>query len=80
MRVMVIASGNYAKYLPSGSRGGRVTVEVEDQSTLRGLMEQLSFPDQMGRYVQVNGQRVDDLEQVLSHGDEIRFVLPLAGG
>lgn len=79
MRVTVVVFGSYAGYLPAGSEGGRVEVQVEEGASVQELADALDLPAEVRRYVRRNGVRLgpDDL---LSYGDTVWFAIPLAGG
>ena len=79
MQVTVILFGPYAQHLPPGSKGGRATVEVDDGTTVAGLLDSLGVPEDGRRYVTLDGRKAESASE-LSEGAELRVIVPLAGG
>ena len=79
MRVTVVVFGPYASRLPAGSQGGRIEMKVEEGTSVRELADVLDLPEEVTRYVRRDAVRLG-LDDVLSDGDIVSFVLPLAGG
>jgi molybdopterin converting factor small subunit len=66
----------FAKYLEDHPDG---KVEVQDDTTVRGLVEILGLPIKLVRVITVNGKQ-EDLDRVLSDGDLVYIFPPAMGG
>jgi len=66
----------FARYLKNHPDGN---VDVEEDSTVRGLAEILGLPVKLVRIVTVNGKQ-EDLNKVLSNGDLVYIFPPAIGG
>lgn len=71
--------GSYSDRLPAGGDRGRIEVRLDEGASVRDLADALGLPAEARRYVKRDDERLgaDDL---LSDGDTVRFVVPLAGG
>ena len=79
MQVVVALFGSYARLLPPASERGRAVVEVDEGTTIGGLLADLGVPDDGRQYISVDGKRAE-LSQPLWDGAEVRVIVPLGGG
>jgi molybdopterin converting factor small subunit len=68
-----------AGYLPPGTRGDHVVLEVPDGTTVGQVVHSLRIPPGLERLTVVNGRDVTP-DQVLAEGDVLSLFPPLAGG
>ena len=83
MRLTVKLVGTFAKYLPDGSQGNTVDLEVEAGTTATQLVNMLGLPEQQPFIVSVNDEIVSKSERslkVLDSTDNIKIIPPLKGG
>jgi molybdopterin converting factor small subunit len=79
MRVQVKLFATLRKYLPPGSAGDTLTVEVPDDATVADLVAALGIPSEHARMAVAAGEQLD-LAARLPPGLEINLFPPLAGG
>ncbi|MEI6727742.1 MAG: MoaD/ThiS family protein [Actinomycetes bacterium] len=79
MKVKVVLFGPQARLLPPGTRGNAASFDVEEGTTLAGLLDAVGVPAEGRSYVQLNGTRQELAAQV-NDGDEVRVIVPLGGG
>ena len=83
MQLTVKLVGTFAKYLPNGSQGNTVDLEVETGTTALQLVDMLGLPEQSPFIVSVNDDIVPKSERsskVLESTDNIKIIPPLKGG
>jgi molybdopterin converting factor small subunit len=76
MVVNVKLMSMFAKYLKNHPDG---KVDVAQNTTVRGLAENLGMPVKLVRIITVNGKQ-EDLDKVLSDGDLVYIFPPAIGG
>jgi molybdopterin converting factor small subunit len=76
MVVNVKLMSMFAKYLKNHPDG---KIDLEEDSTVRGLAEMLGLPPKLVRIVTVNGKQ-ENLDKVLSDGDLVYIFPPAIGG
>ncbi len=79
MQVRVALFGQYAELLPLGSERGRATLDVDEGTTVKQLLDRLGVPEMGRQYVTVDRRRADQSE-VLTDEAELRVIVPLGGG
>ena len=79
MRVQVKLFATLRKYLPAGSAGDTLTVDVAEGATVGDLVAALGIPADHARMAVAAGEQLD-LAARLPVGVEINLVPPLAGG
>lgn len=79
MRVRVKLFATLRKYLPAGSAGDTLTVEVPEDATVGDLVARLGIPPDHARMAVAAGAQLD-LAARLPAGVEINLFPPLAGG
>ena len=76
MIVNVKLMSMFAKYLKNYPDG---RIDVEENTTVRGLAENLGLPVKLVRIITVNGKQ-ENLDKVLSDGDLLYIFPPGIGG
>ena len=66
-------------YLPPGTRGDSVVLDVPDGTTVHQVVHSFRIPPELDRLTVVNGRDADP-EQRLIEGDVLSVFPPLAGG
>jgi molybdopterin synthase sulfur carrier subunit len=79
MKVEVRLFATLQPYLPAGTRGDCISLELPPGATVRDVVESLKIPGEVACLTVVNGRDAAP-EQVLSPGDELAMFPPLAGG
>ena len=79
MRVQVKLFATLRKYMPPGSAGDTLTVDVADDATVADLVARLGIPLEHARMAVAAGEQLD-LAAPLPAGVEINLFPPLAGG
>ncbi|MBW2064460.1 MAG: MoaD/ThiS family protein [Deltaproteobacteria bacterium] len=80
MKVRVNLYASLAKYTPEGSPGADSgIVDVEEGTTVRGLLSGLNIPEGAVKMVFLNGAYAKG-DEVLKEGDRIGVFPPVAGG
>ena len=79
MRVQVKLFATLRKYMPAGSAGDTLTVDVPEDATVADLIVRLGIPVDHARMAVAAGEQLD-LAARLPVGVEINLFPPLAGG
>ncbi len=79
MKIEVRLFANLARYLPPGTRGDGMTLEVPDGATVGEIVRRLAIPDELPGLLLVNGREARP-DRPLRPGDVLSIVPPLAGG
>ena len=79
MKVAVHLTATLRTYLPPGTRGDRVVLDVPDGTTVEQVVHSLRIPSELERLTVVNGRDAAP-EQRLVEGDLLSIFPPLAGG
>jgi molybdopterin converting factor small subunit len=79
MRVQVKLFATLRKYMPAGSAGDTLSVDVPDDATVGDLVAHLGIPVAHARMAVAAGEQLD-LAARLPAGVEINLFPPLAGG
>jgi sulfur carrier protein ThiS len=79
VKVKVVLFGQHAQMLPPGSQGNSTSIDVEEGTTVAGILDAFGVPPEGRSYVQLNGAR-EGLAAALQDGDEVRVIVPLGGG
>lgn len=79
MRITAKLHGTLRKYLPTGSQGNAMVVEVPDGASVAEVVERLNIPRDHARMF-VSGDEHLDASSVLHDGQELNIFPPLAGG
>ena len=79
MKVAVHLTATLRTYLPPGTRGDSVVLDLPDGTTVDQVVHSLRIPTAMERLTVVNGQDATP-DQRLAEGDVLSVFPPLAGG
>lgn len=79
MKIEVRLFANLAGYLPRGTRGDAVTLDVADAATVADVVRGLAIPADLPGLLLVNGRDAAP-DRRLHPGDVVAIVPPLAGG
>ena len=79
MKVEVHLTATLRAYLPPGTRGDRVVMDVPVGTTVDQVVHSLRIPSELERLTVVNGRDAAP-DQPLSEGDVLSLFPPLAGG
>lgn len=79
MKIEVRLFATLAAYLPEGSDGRSVTLDLPDGSTVGEIVRALGIPEEMPLVAMADG-RDAELGQPLADGVMLSFFPPLAGG
>ena len=79
MRITARLPGTLRTYLPKGSQGNAMLVEVPDGATVADVVDRLSIPCDHARMF-VSGDEHLEAASVLRDGQELNIFPPLAGG
>ena len=79
MKVEVYLFATLGRYLPPGTPGDRVALELPPHTTVGQVVASLGIPPDLETLRVVNG-RDAELDQLLHHGDVLSIFPPLAGG
>jgi len=80
VKVRVKLYANLRRYLPPSSEGGnRLELELEEGTTIGGLLEKLKIPPREAKSVFVNSVLREE-SYVLREGDEVGIFSPIGGG
>jgi len=83
VKITVKTSGLLGQYLPAGSTGNQAEIEVAEEITPQGVIEQLGMPPDGSYLVIHNGETVPKAARNSVHlqaGDNLAIVPPLKGG
>ena len=79
MKVVVHLTATLRAYLPPGTRGDSVVLDVPDGTTVEQVVPSLRVPPDLERLTVVNGRDVTP-DRALAEGDVLSLFPPLAGG
>jgi molybdopterin converting factor small subunit len=79
VKVAVHLTATLRAYLPPGTRGDSVVLDLPDGTTVDQVVHSLRIPPAMERLTVVNGQDATP-DQRLVEGDVLSVFPPLAGG
>jgi molybdopterin converting factor small subunit len=79
VKVEVHLFATLAAYLPAGTSGDSVTLEVADGTTVGELVQVLKIPEHLDCMTVVNGRDVPSDHRLID-GDALSLFPPLAGG
>ena len=79
MRVQVKLFATLRKYMPAGTTGDTLTVDVPADATVADLVASLGIPLEHARMAVAAGEQLD-LAAPVPNGVEINLFPPLAGG
>ena len=79
MRVDVHLTATLRRFLPPGTIGDHVRLDLPAGTTVGQVVHSLRVPDDLERLTVVNGRDAGP-DQVLSEGDMLSLFPPLAGG
>ncbi len=77
MKVTVSCVGHASQYFPGGE--SKMTVEFPSPRSIDDVLVEIGFPTELVMFALVNGERAET-GRLLSHGDDVVLVSPLAGG
>ena len=69
----------FRDFLPPGSDGSNLTLEVSKKAVIHDIFSILGIPDDLPRIILYNGQIAQE-DQGLSDGDVIAIFSPIFGG
>lgn len=79
MKIKVKLLANYQDYLPRGSKGNQVAIEVEQSTSPEMVLDLFSLPPLPESVILVNGKS-PDFSKSLQEGDEVCIFSAMAGG
>ena len=79
MTIEVHLFATFARYLPPGSEGGYVVLDVPDDATVDHVVAVLGIPGALGRVALINGREAAPQDR-LAPADVVTLFPPLAGG
>jgi molybdopterin converting factor small subunit len=79
VRVEVHLTATLRAYLPAGTAGDHVVLDVPSGATVDQVVHSLRIPSELERLTVVNGRDAAP-DQPLSEGDVLSLFPPLAGG
>lgn len=79
MKVEVHLTATLRAYLPAGTAGDSVVLDVPDGATVDQVVHSLRIPSKLDRLTVVNGRDAAP-DQPLAEGDVLSLFPPLAGG
>jgi molybdopterin converting factor small subunit len=79
VQVAVHLTATLRAYLPPGTRGDHVVLDVPDGTTVGQVVDSLRIPSGLERLTVVNGRDAAP-DQALADGDVLSLFPPLAGG
>ena len=83
IRIAFKLFASLSDYLPSGHRGNRLELEVDEGTTVAEMIRRYNVPERSAHLVLVNGHFVPPSERTrrrLVDGDELAIWPPIAGG
>ena len=83
IRIAFKLFASLSDYLPSGHRGNRLELEVDEGTTVAEMIRRYNVPERSAHLVLVNGHFVPPGERPrrrLQDGDELAIWPPIAGG
>lgn len=79
MKVEIHLTATLRGYLPAGTRGDHVMLDVPEGTTVDQVVHSLRIPSELERLTVVNGRDAAP-DQALVEGDVLSLFPPLAGG
>lgn len=80
MKVEVKLLAHLKKYLPHTEADGYTyTLEIDEGSTVRGVLTQVGVPEEIAKLIMINNQSAH-LEDILQAGDKLIVIPPIPGG
>jgi len=79
MKVDVRLFATLQPYLPAGTAGDGISLDLPAGATVRDVVESLKIPGELACLIVVNGRDAGP-DQVLVPGDELAMFPPLSGG
>ncbi|MCE2487180.1 MAG: MoaD/ThiS family protein [Desulfurellaceae bacterium] len=80
MEVKLRLFATLRKKLPPGSKAGKAVLTLDQDATIRDVIQQLDIPEDLAQMVLVNGEQTRAFDQVLTDGDSLSIFPPVAGG
>ena len=83
MKIAFKLFASLSDYLPTGSRGNRIELDVDEGTTVGELIRRYQVPERSAHLVLVNGVFVspsDRFRHRLQEHDELAIWPPIAGG
>lgn len=79
MKIQLILYASLAHHMPAEAASNSGFLEVEADSTVKGLIDRLEIPVESAKVIFVNGRHAKG-EQALQEGDRVAVFPPVAGG
>jgi molybdopterin converting factor small subunit len=79
MKIEIRLFASLARYLPDKSDGRSLIVEVDDETTVKDILERMRVPLGEVKLIFINGIR-SEMESSLKDGDRLGVFPPVAGG
>ena len=79
MKISVKLFASLGEYAPEGESAKPFSCEIEPESTIKDLVDQLGIPEGEARLLFVNG-RTRKKDATLQPGDEVGIFPPIGGG
>jgi molybdopterin converting factor small subunit len=80
MKITVRLFATLRRYLPPGSDGTKVVLELPDGARLQDALDQLSIPAPLAQLVMIDGVHETNRQRVLHDGIALSIFPPVAGG
>jgi sulfur-carrier protein len=80
MTVQVLLYATLAIHAPTGRAGEAFPLDLDDATSVAGLIDRLGLPDQDVHLVILNGRVTHDRSASLRSGDRIGLFPPVGGG
>ena len=80
MKIEVRLFANLRSYLPPGSDGTKIVLDLPDGARLCNVIERLCIPAQLAQLVMVDGVHETNHERMLTDGIVVSIFPPVAGG
>lgn len=79
MKITLHLFASLAEYLPDQTKGNPNLLDIEEGTTVKGLIDLLRIPPDSPRIIFRNGLKVR-ADETLAEGDRVGMFPPLAGG
>ena len=79
MKIELRLFASLSRYLPEQRTGNLCAMEIPEGTTIKELLQRLTFPAEIRKIIIVNGVHAGD-NQTLAEGDRIGVFPPVAGG
>ncbi len=79
MKAEIRLFASFKKYLPDHAEGQKVTVELEEGTTIKSVLQQFGVPLETVKLVFVNSVHAK-MEDIIQDGDRVGVFPPVAGG